>query len=231
MRNTTVVAVLLILAAVIPGCFKDSHDPYYYDMSGPVANCEFSVLTFKLADGSMLELDINGLPVQEFWGAELLRQSCNSPENWLVLRRRGVALAVIFEAVGVDLPDSTPVNFIGRDGWDPWRTVLGCVPDKLMNLGYLRQHGYIYVGNPGLKDPSLPVDAPGNFAKDPLYPQMEGRSLCLDFDHENILDAQAAAYLSGQDCPPVGCFGQFRYSMLEKYSDGMFGIIEVDPQP
>jgi hypothetical protein len=100
-----------------------------------------------------------------------------------------------------------------------------------MNIGYLREFGYIYVGCPGLKDPSLPVDAPGNFAKDPLYPAMEGRSLCLDFDHDIILGAQAAAYGSGMEIAPEGCFGQYRYKMLEKLSEEMRGIIEINPQP
>jgi len=228
-------AAAVIFSLALLGCSEGElhskvSDSYPTGMLAPNADCMYSVLTFKLADGSLAELDINGLPVQEFWGAQLLRQSCNSPDNWQVLRRRGVSFADILDAAGITAPDSTPVNFTGRDGWDPWRTVLGCNPDKLMTIGYLRQYAYIYVGSPGLKDPALPVDAPGNFAKDPLYPEMEGRSLCLDFNFESILDAQAAAFTGGMEVMPEGCFGQYRYSMLEKYSEAMFGIIEIDPQ-
>ena len=230
MRNA-VILVLVFLGLMLVSCSRDVKDPLTVGMSGVSANCEYSVLTFRLPDGSLQELDINGLPVKEFWGAQLLCQSCNNPDNWLVLRRRGVSFQDIFAAAGIDVPDSTPVNFIGRDGWDPWRTVLGCNPDKLMSAGYLRQFCYIYIGSPGLKDPSLPFDAPGNFAKDPLYPEMEGRSLCLGFDFENILDAQVFAFIGGMELPAEGCFGQYRYSMLEKYSESMRGIIEIDPQP
>jgi hypothetical protein len=236
MRKFVLISVALVISAAVLGCSKrdfytEASTDYYSAMLGPVADCEYSVLTFKMPDDSLRELNINGLPTRGFWGAELICQSCNDPANWKVLRRRGVSLAVIFEAAGIDLPDSTPINFIGRDGWDPWRTVLGCNPDKLMTFGYLREHAYIYVGSPGLKDPSLPVDAPGNFAKDPLYPAMEGKSLCLDFDFEDILAAQATASVGGMEVLPEGCFGQYRYSMLEKYSETMFGIIEIDPQP
>jgi hypothetical protein len=228
-------AAAVIISLTLLGCseselYSKVSGRYPAGMLAPTADCMYSVLTFKLADSSLAELDINSLPVREFWGANLLRQSCNNPDNWQVLRRRGVSFADILDAAGINLPDSTPVNFMGRDGWDPWRTVLGCNPDKLMTIGYLRQYGYIYVGSPGLKDPSLPVDAPGNFAKDPLYPQMEGRSLCIDFDFESILDAQAAAFTEGMEVAPEGCFGQYRYSMLEKYSETMLGIIEIDPQ-
>ncbi len=236
MRKLALISVVLVLSTAVLGCSKrefysDASDRYYSAMLGPVADCEYPVLTFRMPDGSLKELDINGIPTRSFWGAQLICQSCNDPANWKVLRRQGVSLAVIFEAAGIDLPDSTPVNFIGRDGWDPWRTVLGCNPDKLMTFGYLRENTYIYVGSPGLKDPSLPVDAPGNYAKDPLYPAMEGKSLCLGFDFETVEGAQAEAYIWGMECPAEGCFGQYRYSMLEKYSGSMRGIIEIDPQP
>lgn len=231
MTRTAVSVMISIFLLASISCVGDREDPLPVGMDGAYANCEYSVLTLRLPDGSDFELDINGLPVQEFWGAQLLCQPCDCPENWQVLRRRGVSLAVIFEAAGIETSDSTPVNFMGRDGWDPLRTVLGGDTGRIMNFGYLREFGYIYAGSPGLKDPSLPVDHPDNFAKDPLYPEMEGRSLCLDFDHENVLDAQVYASASGMEIDLVGCFGQFRYSMLEKYSDAMFGVIEVDPQP
>jgi hypothetical protein len=227
-------ALAVAVFAFALGCSQGEFHPgvsdlYPAGMLGPVADCQYPVLTFRVG-GAEQELDINGLPVRTFWGAQLLCQSCDNPANWLVLHRRGVSFADIFAAAGIDVPDSTPVNFIGRDGWDPWRTVLGCNPDRLMTFGYLRDNAYIYVGGAGLKDPSLPVDAPGNFAKDPLYPAMECWSLCLDFNHDSVLGAQAAAYAEGMEVGQVGCFGQYRYSMLEKYSDSACGLIEIDPQ-
>jgi hypothetical protein len=208
------------------------------NMEGDRANCEYPVLTFKMSDGSLFKLDINGLPVQTFNGAELLRQSCNDPANWKVVERRGVSFADIFDAAGIDAPDNTPVNVISRDGWDVLRKKLGGDTAKIPNFEYFRDYAYVYVGSPGLKDPSLPVDEPGNFAKDPLYPAMEGKSLCVDYNHDTVVGAQEQAAALGMDCAFEGCFGSFRYKMLEKIDEGMYGlekdmygIIEINPQP
>ena len=236
MQRIAAVSVILVIACLVLNCSGESDGEEhiarsYTAMEGAYANCEYSILTFKMPDQTVMELDINGLPVRGFWGAELLCQPCDNPANWQVLRRRGVSFADIFDAAGVDLPDWTPVNFVGRDGWDPWRTVLGCDPDKLMTIGYLRDYAYIYVGSPGLKDPSLPVDHPDNYAKDPLYPEMEGKSLCIDYDFDSIVGAQAKASEYGMEVESEGCFGQYRYKMLEKYSAEMYGLVEIDPQP
>ncbi len=232
MRRIAVLVILSLALTTTLSCFQDESDskpPAVVSpaMAGPAADCEYPVLTFKLADESLVELDINGLPVKWFWGAKLLCQSCNNPANWQLVLRRGVSFDDIFVAAGIDMPDSTPVNIIGRDGWDPWRTVLACDPAKLMTFGYLRDFAYVYVGSPGFKDPAYPGVDP----KDPLYPAMEGRSLCMDYNHDSILGAQAAASAGGMEIESEGCFGQFRYKMLEKVSDEARGIVEIDPQP
>jgi hypothetical protein len=196
-------------------------------MEGRKANCEYPVLTFKMTDGTTKELNINGLPVHEFYGAELICQSCNDPANWRVVTRRGVALSDIFAAAGITASDSTPMNFIPRDGFDALRKIFAGDTGKLPPFAYYREYGYVYVGSPGFKDPS---NASVETAKDPLYPEMEGKSLCVDFNHDTIIGAQAQAASMGMDCSPSGCFGTFRYSMIEKYDETMYGLIEIDPQ-
>jgi hypothetical protein len=109
--------------------------------------------------------------------------------------------------------------------------MLGCDPLKIPTFAYYRDYAYVYVGSPGLKDPSLPVDHPDNYAKDPHYPEYEGKSLCVDFNHDSVTGAQDQAAAMGLVVDGAGCFGMFRYSMLEKINDAEYGIIEVDPQP
>jgi hypothetical protein len=83
-------------------------------------------------------------------------------------RRRGVRFSEIFARAGFTADDDTPVNCIARDGYDILRGRLNSDTSRLPTFGFLRDHGYVYVGNPG--------------DKDPLYPQMEGRSLMVDYD-------------------------------------------------
>ena len=196
-------------------------------MDGNTANCEYPVITFKKADGTTVELDINGLPVQTFYGAELLCQPCNEPANWEVVQRRGVSFADIFDAAGIDALDNTPVNVVPRDGWDVLRNQLGGDTSKIPNFAYFRGYAYVYVGSGGVKDPAYPdVDI-----KDPLYPAMEGKCLCVDYNHETVVGASEQAAEMGVDCSFTACFGSFRYTMIEKVDEETRGIIEIDPQP
>ena len=63
----------------------------------------------------------------------------------------------------------------------------------------MRDHGYIYVGSPG--------------DKDPLYPEMEGKSLQVDFDLDS--DAAVPAAFGGK----LAGLGMFRWKMLEIVGD------------
>jgi hypothetical protein len=221
--------ILLIAACALcicTACNKGGHSPSV-NMEGRKANCEYPILTFKMADGATKEININGLPVREFYGAELICQPCDNPANWRVVARRGVAFSDIFAAAEINASDNTPISMIGRDGFDVLRQRLGGDTSKVPNFGYLANYAYIYVGSPGFRDPS---NASTETAKDPLYPEMEGKSLCIDFNHDTVIGAAEQAGAMGVDTSFDTCFGSFRTSMLEKYNDSLFGLIEIDPQ-
>ena len=177
----------------------------YTFMDGDYADCEYDTLTFVIAGGEPVKLNINGMEVQTFYGAEKL--DADSVE---IIERRGVSFKDIFDNAQIDLPRDTPINCIARDNWDPLRTRLENDTSKLPTFGFLLDYGYIYAGNPG--------------DKDPLYPEMEGKSLSVDYDLAG--DEDVPEYLGGT----LSSLGMFRFLMLEEYSATKFGIIELDPQ-
>lgn len=222
---------LMLLAVAVLFAFVSCGDPLHkpsVNMDGRKANCEYPVLTFKMADGSTREVNLNGLPVRTFYGAELVCQPCANPGNWRLVTRRGVAMADVFAAAGITAVNHTPINMVGRDGFDVLRMKLSGDTDKIPNFGYINAFAYVYVGAPGFKDPANPsVET----AKDPLYPDMEGKSLCIDYNHETIIGAADQAGAMGVDTTGCdACFGAFRMSMLEKFDETHCGVIEIDPQ-
>lgn len=203
---STTAAALCIFLGYCEGSGGVEQDGAYAWMEGARADCEFDVLTFTVAGGSMQEVSINGLPVNEMWGANKLEA-----DTVEVVRRRGVRFSDILILAGIDQPDETPVNCVARDGWDPLRTRLGGDTSKLPVFSFVRNYAYVYVGSPG--------------DKDPLYPEMEGRSLIVDYDLAD--DSEVPASLGGT----LASIGMFRWMMVEKLDETQRGIIEIDPVP
>jgi hypothetical protein len=203
-------ALLLTALLTAPACGGDSGEEGTTGdeagMTGDTADCEYDLVTFKLADGSLVEVSINGLPVEVMSGADK-----SGADSVTVVERRGVRFLDILEKGGITADDAVPVNCVARDGYDPFRTKLGGDAAKLPTFGFLRDFGYVYVGSPG--------------DKDPLYPEMEGKSLTVDYDLAS--DAEVPASL-GENLTAIN---MFRWKMLEKVDDQQRGIIELDPKP
>ncbi|MBU1431236.1 hypothetical protein KKF91_11915 [Myxococcota bacterium] len=172
-------------------------------MEGDTAACEFDTLIFEI-DGARRPISINGLPVEALSGA-----AKSGPDTVEVVQRRGVRFSVIFQAAGLELADETPVNCVARDGWDPLRTRLEGDVSKLPTVGFLKAHGYVYVGSPG--------------DKDPLYPEMEGRSLAVDYDLTG--DEEVPEYLGGA----LRTLSFFRWQMIEYIDENQAGLFEFNP--
>ncbi len=173
-------------------------------MTGDQADCEFDILTFATADGTPVEVSINGLPVVELPGINKL-----TVDTFEVVTRRGVRMSEIFARAGIEADDDAPVNCIARDGYDVLRGRLESDTTRLPTFAFMRDHAYVYVGNPG--------------DKDPLYPQMEGRSLMVDYDVTE--DASVPANLGGT----VMGMNQYRFKMVEKVDEQQRGLFEIDP--
>ncbi len=173
-------------------------------MEEATADCEFDVVTFSVAGGPAQEAHLNGLAVDALTGANKV-----SADTWEVVNRRGVRFAQLFAQAGLTANDDTPVNCVARDNFDPLRTRLANDTAKLPTFAFVRDHGYVYVGSPG--------------DVDPLYPEMEGRSLLVDYDVD--ADAEVPAYLGGT----LASLGMFRWKMIEKVDDQARGLIEIDP--
>lgn len=176
----------------------------YSWLDGDTSDCEFPELTFKLPDGTLTTVSINGLPVSGVMGADK-----SGVDTVAVVSRRGVRFSAIFTAAELEVQDDTPVNCIARDGFDPLRTKLKGDPTLLPTYAFLRDHGYVYLGNPG--------------DKDPLFPEMEGRSLAVDYDLSE--DSEVPTNLGGN----LPALNMFRWKMVEKVSDEQKGIIELGP--
>ena len=208
LRPLLTLAALLCLP-LLPACDSGgsdgSTDTEYTAMEGPVADCEFDLLTFKLADGTQVEVSINGLTVEELAGSDPVDKTTVAPT-----RRRGVRFSRILEQGDVTAPDEVPVNCVARDGWDPLRSVLQKDLAKLPSFAFLRDHGYVYVGNPG--------------DKDPLYPEMEGKGLIVDYDLTS--DAQVPANVG----TTLAALNMHRWKMIEFVDATQRGVIELDPQ-
>jgi hypothetical protein len=196
-------------AASLPACESTGDDggtAEYAGMSGDTAECEFDVLTFTVSGGDPVEVHINGLTVEELPGADKL-----GPDSVEMVTRRGVRFSSIFERGSITAEDDTPVNCVARDGWDPLRTRLDGDVSLLPTFAFMRDHAYVYVGSPG--------------DKDPLYPQMEGRSLIVGYDLES--DAEVPEHMGGS----LAAMGLYRYMMVEKVDETQRGVFEVDPAP
>ena len=210
-RTTTSFAALLIWTMGCeesdqpePAAPKESAEDEYAMMAGKKADCEFDVVAFRVEGGDPVEVSVNGLPVEKMSGADKV-----SADKWEVVTRRGVSFDDILEKADLSLSDDTPVNCVARDNFDPLRTKLQNDTAALPTVGFLRDFGYVYVGNPG--------------DKDPLYPEMEGRSLIVDFDIES--DDEVPEYLGGA----IASLGMFRWKMIETLDDDTRGIIEIGP--
>jgi hypothetical protein len=193
------------------GCGSDSHSSNLPDatvahtgMVSTTADCEFDVVAFTDAGGPVQEVHINGLVVADLPGADKV-----TADTWEVVTRRGVRFADILAKAGVTATEDAPVNCVARDGFDPLRTKLANDTTKLPTFAFLRDHGYVYVGSPG--------------DKDPLYPTMEGKSLIVDYDPAT--DAEVPASLGGK----LSSLGMFRWKMIEKIDEQTRGIVEISP--
>ncbi|MBN2725133.1 MAG: hypothetical protein JXR95_13800 [Deltaproteobacteria bacterium] len=195
-------SVFSFLLIQCTGDTPDESTSEYTFMDGEDADCEFDRLTFSLPSG-IIEVSINGLMVEEMNGANKL-----TADTVETVTRRGVRFSDIFSLAGISLPDETPVNCIARDGYDPLRTKLEGDISKLPTFGFLRDYGYIYVGNPG--------------DKDPLYPEMEGKTLMVDYDIED--EGEIPEYLGGT----LASLGIFRWMMVEYMDENQFGIFEMN---
>ena len=70
-------------------------------------------------------------------------------------------------------------------------------------------HGYIFVGSAG--------------DKDPLYPSMDGKTLLVDYDLTE--HAEVPEYLGGD----IIGMSMYRYKMVEKIDAEQFGLFVIDP--
>lgn len=208
-RTTATATAAALLLTMLLGCEEsspqdDSEESEYGMMDGDTADCEFDIVTFTVAGGDPTEVSINGLQVEEMYGANKI-----SDDEWEIVTRRGVSFDDILTEAGISVEDDTPVNCTARDDFDPLRTKLGSDTSALPTVSFLRDYGYVYVGSPG--------------DKDPLYPDMEGRSLLVDYD-VSAAD-EVPEYLGGA----LSSLGMFRWKMIEKLDEDTFGIIEIDP--
>jgi hypothetical protein len=176
----------------------------YAAMEGDTADCELDVVTIGIAGGDPVEVHLNGLKVEEMSGANKVGDA-----EWEVVTRRGVSFDEILTKAGIEEEDDAPVNCVARDGFDPLRTKLSGDTSKLPTLSFMRDFGYVYVGSPG--------------DKDPLYPEMEGKSLIVDYDVS--ADDEVPEYLGGA----IASIGMFRWKMIEKIDAETRGVIEIDP--
>ena len=217
MKSLMISLFALTLAVFLPACDDDksttnnntnnvnnTNNHTWTFMTGDVADCEFHVLTLQTADGTPIEVSLNGLPVEELDGVNKL-----SLEEFEVVTRRGVRLSAIFTRAGLTVDDATPVNCIARDGYDVLRAKLGSDTAALPTFAFMRDHGYIYVGGAG--------------DKDPLFPEMEGRTLLVDYDLTE--DVEVPAHMSGT----ILGMNQYRYKMVEKVDDTQYGLFEINP--
>jgi hypothetical protein len=187
-----------------PSSTDDNTLAEYKAMTGDTADCEFDVVTFRIGKGDPIEVSINGLPTEEMNGADKV-----SDGEWEIVTRRGVAFDEILDKAGIEEDKDTPVNCVARDSFDPLRTKLSNDTSALPTLAFFRDYAYVYVGNPG--------------DKDPLYPDMEGRSLIVDWDiasNEEVPESLGGA---------VSAIGMFRWKMVEKVDDKTFGVFEIGP--
>lgn len=210
------IVVFALTASAFWGCGSDSKSDDQPGLGAPdaggpptgmttaVANCEFDVVTFSVAGGAPQEVHLNGLPVADLPGANKV-----TGDAWEVVTRRGVRFSEIMAKGGVTAPEEAPVNCVARDGFDPLRTKLAQDTTKLPPFAFVRDHGYVYLGRPG--------------DKDPLYPTMEGKSLIVDYDPTS--DAEVPAALGGK----LSSLGMFRWKMIEKIDEQTRGIIEISP--
>jgi len=218
MKTIAIAALMTTLA--LGGCGSDSSPEQVPDASSPespdgappiptgmttdIAFCEFDVVTFTIAGGAPQEVHINGLAVADLPGADKV-----TADTWQVVARRGVRFSEILARGAVVVADDVPVNCVARDGFDPLRTKLAGNTTKLPTFAFFRDHGYVYLGSPG--------------DKDPLYPTMEGKSLIVDYDMAS--DADVPAYLGGK----ISSLGMFRWKMVEKINDQTRGVFEINP--
>ena len=107
-------------------------------MSGNVADLEYSIVTIKKLDGTKIEVDLNGLAVEEMNGGEK-----NDAGEFQVVKRRGVRFDKIFEKGNITAADIQPVTFVCRDGYDAYRTKLKNDATKLPEFKWLLEKGYI----------------------------------------------------------------------------------------
>lgn len=211
MRRVWNCILAMTLAVTFYGCGTESGNggeniksetTTYRGMDGDVADLEYNIVTIKKLDGSKVEVDLNGLKVEAVKGAQK-----DDSGNWNIIDRRGVRMNTIFAKAGLNVADDQAVTFIGRDGYDVFRTKLKNDADKLPKFNWMKQYGYVYVGNGGNKDP--------------LYPLHEGKTLNVDYDlaadnevPENIGTA-------------IGALSNLRALMIEKVDDSTYGLIEL----
>lgn len=205
------ISVLLVSLCAFYACKDDSktsnntnNTNEYTFMEGNTSDCEFSTVSF-LVGGQTIRVDINGLDVEELSGANKV-----DAETVEIVTRRGVRFSEILEKAEITAADDMPFNAIGRDGYDPLRTRLEGDTSKLPTFAFVRDNAYIYVGFPG--------------DKDPLYPEMEGKTLMVDFDLED--DVEVPEYLGGA----LSTIGMFRWKMVEYIDETTAGLFEINPQ-
>ncbi len=178
------------------------------------ANFEFDTLTFKISGGDLSSVSVNGKPLEKLNGGQ------KQGETYVVVEREGVRFSHIFADMG-SFSDELRVNAIGRDNYDSLRTKLGGDITKLPTVKEMSENGYVYVCDPG--------------SKDPLNPFMANRSLCIDYDYASNEDVPE--YLGGS----LSSVGQLRWKMVETIEEAhhleelgldepVYGVIEIDPK-
>jgi len=196
--------ISLVTLATLTACGGATADGDPTGMEGDTADCPFPMLHFSVAGADLVAISVNGLPVEELFGAE--KSDVDQVE---VVTRRGVRFSHLLALAGVEADDEAPVNCIARDNFDPLRSRLQGDTSLLPTLAFFREHAYVYVDSPG--------------EKDPLYPTMEGRSLAVDFDLTS--DEEVPAYLGGT----LPAINMFRFKMVEMVDETQRGVFEIDP--
>ncbi|MBU1221666.1 hypothetical protein KKF34_15060 [Myxococcota bacterium] len=202
--NFALFVSLIAFYACDDGSENTNNTNEYTFMDGNTADCEFGTVSF-LMGGQTVRVDINGLDVEVLSGADKI-----GAENVEIVTRRGVRFSAILDKAEITAPDDAPFNAIGRDGYDPLRTRLEGDTSKLPTFAFVRDNAYIYVGYPG--------------DKDPLYPEMEGKTLMVDFDLED--DAEVPEYLGSA----LSAIGMFRWKMVEYINETTAGLFEINPE-
>lgn len=217
MKNRLPFFSLVALPFVLCACDDDDDDHFvtrdggletFEDPDAQVTEWPFDEVQVKLGSSDELRsVHLNSLPFADFAGHKKVGDDLTFEQ----VTRRGVSFLEILNRSSVDHSyDDKPMNCIARDGYDPLRTRLKKDASLLPTVGFMRESAYVYRCSPG--------------SKDPLYPEMEKKSLCVDF---NLTEESQIPENLGKTWADLS---KHWWQMVETIDQDTKGIFEIDPQ-